>query len=598
MRKLPAPTAADTLRVLAVSRLVLDNVPHVKAFWIATGVEVAQIALWFGVDDLDGTVQEEKIYHMAGARTPEAMSTADIRRLIRRAGREPVERDTLYNVVTGPEAPDEVAARRGMSDARPDVWVVAVRAAGVIACRSTRGTRPTRQRASEQSARWTSKLLTDFEKQSIGERQPLPERYLRLSDDELDARIAGAKATLGERCVILGHHYQRDEVIKFADYIGDSLKLVARGRDRARRPTTSSSAACTSWRRAPTSSARRTRRSCCPTWPPAARWPTWRRPISSRSAGARWSSWASAPTRSGRTAAPASFPSPTSTRRRPSKRSSAPTAASSAPRPTPQTIMTWAWERGEKLLMLPDQHLGRNTAFKMGVPLEQMVVWDPNEMWGGLDADQVKAAKLILWKGHCSVHTRFTVPQIEAFRKKYPEGRVVAHPECTLDVVRAADESGSTEYIINTVKASPPGTVWAVATEIHLVNRLTAEVPDKTIVTLDPFGCLCSTMFRVSPNHLLWILEGLVEGKIYNQITVPEPTRIGRQAGARSHAGAVGFGDRALSSGWSGNLPVPIEGAAEWRTKSHRFRTTTTRWSRTSTNRRCGSITTSTTPLT
>jgi quinolinate synthase len=190
-----------------------------------------------------------------------------------------------------------------------------------------------------------------------------------------------------------------------------------------------------------------------------------------------------------------------------------------------QAIMTWAWERGEKLLMLPDQHLGRNTGFKMGVPLDQMVVWDPNEMWGGLDADQVKAAKLILWKGHCSVHTRFTVPQIEAFRKKYPDGRVVAHPECTLDVVRASDESGSTEYIINTVKASPPGAVWAVATEVHLVNRLTAEVPDKTIVTLDPFGCLCSTMFRVSPNHLLWILEGLVEGRIYNQITVPEPTR-------------------------------------------------------------------------
>ena len=190
-----------------------------------------------------------------------------------------------------------------------------------------------------------------------------------------------------------------------------------------------------------------------------------------------------------------------------------------------RAIMTWAWERGDKILMLPDQHLGRNTAFKMGVPLEEMVVWDPNEIYGGLDAEQAKAARLLLWKGHCSVHTRFTVPQIEAFRKKYPEGRVVAHPECTLDVVRASDESGSTEYIINTVKASPPGTIWAVATEVHLVNRLTAEVPDKTIVTLDPFGCLCSTMFRVSPNHLLWILEGLVEGNIYNQITVPEPTR-------------------------------------------------------------------------
>ena len=187
--------------------------------------------------------------------------------------------------------------------------------------------------------------------------------------------------------------------------------------------------------------------------------------------------------------------------------------------------MTWAWERGDKILMLPDQHLGRNTAFKMGVPLDEMAVWDPNEMWGGLDAAGLTRAKLLLWKGHCSVHTRFTVPQIEAFRKKYPHGRVVAHPECTLDVVRAADESGSTEYIVNTVKASPPGTVWAVATEIHLVNRLTHDVPDKTIVTLDPFGCLCSTMFRVSPNHLLWILEGLAEGQVHNQIVVPEPTK-------------------------------------------------------------------------
>jgi len=121
------------------------------------------------------------------------------------------------------------------------------------------------------------------------------------------------------------------------------------------------------------------------------------------------------------------------------------------------------------------------------------------------------------------VHTRFTVPQIQAFRKKYPAGKVVAHPECTFDVVRAADESGSTEYILGTVRNSPPGSIWAVATEIHLVNRLMHEVaPDKTVVTLDPFGCLCSTMFRVSPNHLLWVLEGLVEGKIYNQIVVPD----------------------------------------------------------------------------
>jgi quinolinate synthase len=187
------------------------------------------------------------------------------------------------------------------------------------------------------------------------------------------------------------------------------------------------------------------------------------------------------------------------------------------------SVMKWAWERGEKLVMLPDQHLGRNTAYRLGVPLAEMVVWDPNEIWGGLEPEQVKNAKLILWKGYCSVHTRFTVQQIEAFRKKHPGGRVVAHPECTFDVVQAADESGSTEYIINTVKNSAPGTTWAVATEIHLVNRLSHEVaPDKHVVTLDPFGCLCSTMFRVSPNHLLWVLEGLVEGTINNQITVPE----------------------------------------------------------------------------
>src|SRR5262249_23611861 len=136
---------------------------------------------------------------------------------------------------------------------------------------------------------------------------------------------------------------------------------------------------------------------------------------------------------------------------------------------------------------------------------------------------QVRSAKLILWKGHCSVHTRFTVAQIQAFRTKYPDGRVVAHPECTFDVVQAADESGSTEFIIKTVRNSPAGSVWAVATEVHLVSRLSREVtPDKTVVTLDPFGCLCSTMFRVSPNHLLWILEGLVEGRIQNQIVVPD----------------------------------------------------------------------------
>jgi quinolinate synthase len=190
------------------------------------------------------------------------------------------------------------------------------------------------------------------------------------------------------------------------------------------------------------------------------------------------------------------------------------------------SIMQWAWDRGETLVMLPDQHLGRNTAARLGVPLDRMVVWDPHELNGGLEPEQVRAAKLILWKGHCSVHTRFSVAQIDAFRKQYPEGKVNAHPECTFDVVQAADESGSTEYIINTVRDSPTGSVWAVATEIHLVNRLAREVaPARTVMTLDALGCLCSTMFRVSPNHLLWVLEGLIDGQVHNQIVVPEPTK-------------------------------------------------------------------------
>jgi quinolinate synthase len=176
--------------------------------------------------------------------------------------------------------------------------------------------------------------------------------------------------------------------------------------------------------------------------------------------------------------------------------------------------------------MLPDQHLGRNTGHTLGVPLDRMVVWDPHEVWGGLSAEEARHATLILWKGHCSVHTRFTVQQIQTFRKQHPNGKVIAHPECTFDVVQAADLSGSTEFIVNTLRNSPAGSVWAVATEIHLVNRLAHELaPDRHVVTLDPFGCLCSTMFRVSPNHLLWVLEGLVEGTIHNQIIVPDETK-------------------------------------------------------------------------
>src|SRR5262245_51808075 len=368
------------------------------------------------------------------------------------------------------------------------------------------------------------KLLTDVEKASIGERQPLPERYLGLSDDEMDARIAAARRTLGERVVILGHHYQRDEVIKFADYTGDSLKL---SRAAASRGAAEFIVFCGVHFMAESAD--------------ILRGPHQKVVLPDLAAGCSMADMA-APDQldmcwrelkemgiktdadeSGRAGViPVTYINSSAAIKAFCGQHGGIVCTST----NAAAVMKWAWERGDKLLMLPDQHLGRNTAFKMGVPLDQMSVWDPNEIWGGLDPERVKSARLLLWKGHCSVHTRFTVQQIDAFRKKYPHGKVIAHPECTFDVVQAADASGSTEQILNTVRNSPPGSVWAVATEIHLVNRLTHEVaPEKTVVTLDPFGCLCSTMFRVSPNHLLWVLEGLVEGKIHNQITVSEPQK-------------------------------------------------------------------------
>ena len=368
------------------------------------------------------------------------------------------------------------------------------------------------------------KLLTEVEKASIGERQPLPEQYLRLSDDEMDARITEAKRTLGERLVILGHHYQRDEVIKFADYTGDSLKLA---RAAASRGKAEFIVFCGVHFMAESAD--------------ILRGPHQKVVLPDLAAGCSMADMA-APDQldicwrelnemgvktdadeSGRAGViPVTYINSSAAIKAFCGEHGGIVCTST----NAAGVMKWAWERGDKLLMLPDQHLGRNTAFRMGVPLDDMAVWDPDEIWGGLEPDQVRSARLLLWKGFCSVHTRFTVQQIDAFRKKYPQGKVIAHPECTFDVVQAADAIGSTEQIMNTVRDSPAGSVWAVATEIHLVNRLTHEVaPEKTVVTLDPFGCLCSTMFRVSPNHLLWVLEGLVEGKIHNQITVPEPEK-------------------------------------------------------------------------
>ena len=355
-------------------------------------------------------------------------------------------------------------------------------------------------------------LLTEFEKEHISERQSLPEKYLGLSDAEMDARIAAARKSLGDRLVILGHHYQRDEVIRFADYTGDSFRLA---RQIAARPKADYIVFCGVHFMAESADVLAA--------------PQQQVILPDLAAGCSMADMANPDqlqncweelTQMGFTGVvPVTYiNSAASIKAFVGERGGTVCTSSNA-----GATVRWAFERGDKVLFLPDQHLGRNTAYKMGIALDEMVVWDPDEIFGGLEPAQVAAAKMILWKGHCSVHTRFSAQQIAAVRQQHPGIRVIVHPEVPWDVVQAADDSGSTEYIIKTITSSPVGSVWAVGTEVHLVNRLATQLaPDRTVISLDRFGCLCSTMFRVSPNHLLWILEELVEGRVHNRIVVPD----------------------------------------------------------------------------
>jgi quinolinate synthase len=359
-------------------------------------------------------------------------------------------------------------------------------------------------------------VLTDYERTRLSDRQPLPDTYLRLSNDEMDLRIAAAKSALGDRLVILGHHYQRDEVIKFADYTGDSLKLSQYA---ARQAAADFVVFCGVHFMAESADILGS--------------PRQHVILPDLAAGCSMADmaaidqlemcWSELRAMGSRRVVPVTYiNSSAAIKGFCGEHDGLVCTSSNAAR-----VMCWAWEHGEQVLMLPDQHLGRNTAFfRMGVPLDEMVVWDPDLPDGGLDRETLRRARLILWKGHCSVHTRFSVKQVEAFRKAHPDGKVIVHPECTFDVVKAADDMGSTDHIIRTIKASPQGSVWAVGTEIHLVNRLARELaPARTVVTLDAMGCLCSTMFRISPNHLLRALEGLVDGEVINRIEVAAPTK-------------------------------------------------------------------------
>jgi quinolinate synthase len=357
-------------------------------------------------------------------------------------------------------------------------------------------------------------VLTAVEKASIRERQPLPDRYLGLSDEEMAIRIAAARRKLGDRLVILGHHYQRDEVIRFADYTGDSFKLA---REIAKHPQAEFIVFCGVHFMAESAD--------------ILALPHQKVILPDLAAGCSMADmaapdqlevcWSELEERGiGSRVVPVTYiNSAASIKSFVGERGGTVCTSSNA-----AATLEWGWKRREKILFLPDQHLGRNTAWKMGVPLDEMVVWDPFEPFGGLTRAELERARLILWKGHCSVHVRFTVGQIAAVRRQHPGVRVIVHPEVPHDVLRAADDFGSTEYILKTVREAPAGTTWAVGTEVHLVHRLAEEMArlGKTVLSLDTMGCLCSTMFRVSPNHLLWVLDGLLDGHVHNHVVVAE----------------------------------------------------------------------------
>ena len=337
--------------------------------------------------------------------------------------------------------------------------------------------------------------------------------YLLVPDNSLDERIGGAKALLGRDVVILGHHYQRDEVVKFADFRGDSLKLSYQAAEADGRYIVF----CGVHFMAESADILR-REHQAVILPDLNAGCSMADMADIGQVEACWSELSSV---GGLKVIPITYMNSTAAIKSFTGEHGGAVCTSS----NAAVVMKWAYERGEKVLFLPDEHLGRNTAFLMGIPLDQMIVWDPYEEFGGNSPDAIRAARVILWKGYCSVHQRFTPRHVERVRREHPGVRVIVHPECRFEVTQAADQIGSTEGIIEAITASPAGSQWAVGTEIHLVNRLSKELPNHKVMSLDPSVCVCTTMFRITPQHLLWALDNLVAGNIVNRISVDERTR-------------------------------------------------------------------------
>ena len=345
--------------------------------------------------------------------------------------------------------------------------------------------------------------------------QKLPISYMRTSPEQLEKNISTARKRLGDRVVILGHHYQRDEVIKFADKRGDSFKLSQYAADQNSAEyiifcgvhfmseTADILSSVNQKVILPNLTAGCSMADMAQTDDVLDCWDDLKNVIQNE------------------TVIPITYMNSTADIKSLCGKNQGIVCTSS----NADMAFEWAYEKGDKILFLPDQHLGRNTGVKMGIDLDEMILWNPFKPMGGNSEQSVKKAKLILWQGHCSVHTRFTVSQIEKAREKYNDVNVVVHPECTLDVVNAADSVGSTEHIKTVIEQSAPGTVWAVGTEISLVNRIRDENPDKTVFCLDSVVCPCSTMYRIHPAYLSWVLDGLNEGVVVNQIKVDQNTR-------------------------------------------------------------------------
>jgi quinolinate synthase len=349
----------------------------------------------------------------------------------------------------------------------------------------------------------------------------LPEAYVELSEKELDARIARAKAALGSRLVILGHHYQRDEVVKFADFRGDSLKLSQLA---ASRPEAEYIVFCGVHFMAESADILSGEHQVV-ILPDLNAGCSMADMANLEQVEACWEELRNST--GGAALVPVTYINSTAAIKAFVGRDGGAVCTSSNAR----QVMTWALGRGEKALFLPDEHLGRNTAYRMGIPLDAMAVWDPHEEAGGLSQEEIRRARTYLWKGHCSVHQRFLPGHVERARSKYRDIRVIVHPECRWDVCQLADEVGSTEFILKRVAESPPGSQWAVGTEIHMIHRLAQENPDRSVITLDDCVCLCSTMYRISPQHLCWTLESLLAGQVVNRVQVdPETKRWARVA--------------------------------------------------------------------